>query len=64
MIFDVYKLNPHSFPGIFNIYYLIFRMIQTISRLVTSFANTNVCLVIIYGKKINDRADQVKYTEI
>jgi AraC-like DNA-binding protein len=63
MIFDVYKIS--SPPLTRYIQYILFNYSNDISysSLVTSYANTNICLGIINGKKLNNRADEVKYTE-
>jgi AraC-like DNA-binding protein len=63
MIFDIYKIA--SLPLSKYIQYILFNYSndRSYSRLVTSYANTNICLGIINGKKLNNRTNQVKYTE-
>jgi AraC-like DNA-binding protein len=63
MIFDVYKIASPLLSR--YVQYILFNYSNDIfySGLVTSYANTNICLGIINGKKLYNRADQVKYTE-
>jgi len=63
MIFDVYNIASPLLSR--YVQYILFNYSSdaSYSSLVTSFANTNICLGIINGKKLDNRTDEVKYTE-
>lgn len=62
MTFDVYKITSKQL--IPYIQYVLFNYSNNPShtRLITSFANTNICLGIINGKELSSRGNGVKYT--
>jgi AraC-like DNA-binding protein len=63
MIFDVYKITSPVLSK--HIQYVLFNYSHenSLPSQITSFANTNICLGIINGKKLSNRSDDVKFTE-
>lgn len=62
MIFDVYKITSKQLTP--YVQYILFNHSNNPSytRLITSFANTNICLGIINGKELSNRKDGIKCT--
>lgn len=60
MLFDIYKITSKELAK--HVEYILFNYSNDVSdsKLITSFANTNICLGIISEKKLVNKPDDVK----
>ncbi len=63
MLFDIYKIKSEELAR--HVQYILFNYAgnEAYTKVITSFANTNICLGIINDKKLVNKPDRVKATQ-